>query len=192
MKKILFFLSAALLLLAASCNRTPVSHTVEGMVYDATMNNIMLIADSGDTLNISTMDSDPQQVHGVMIDDRVRVTYTSEKMGDAEVRQAVSLEVLRHSPYFYISGTWVEPNPINPDAVQGVTLNPDGTASSVGMSTLLFKNWTLDLGVLTLVSESIGNKQSIVLTEDYPIVKLDADSLVLARPDGSHWGLGRQ
>ena len=42
-----------------ACKQAPVSKTVNGVVMDASMNNVTIITDSGDTLNISTMDADP-------------------------------------------------------------------------------------------------------------------------------------
>ena len=76
--------------------------------------------------------------------------------------------------------------------MQGFTLNQNGTASSVNMATLLIKNWNLDNGTLTLQYESIGNKQTITGTDTLNVVKIDADSLVLARKTNVMWRLARQ
>jgi hypothetical protein len=76
-------------------------------------------------------------------------------------------------------GSWVEPNPINEKEVQGITLNEDGTAESINMATLLYKKWWQQNDELVLVSESIGNKQTIVDTSKYPILTLNALELEL-------------
>ena len=99
-----------------------------------------------------------------------------------QILKADELTITVHSPYYYIQGTWLEPNPINPKEMQGFTLNQNGTASSVNMA-----NCTL-----TLQYESIGNKQTITGTDTLNVVKIDADSLVLARKTNVMWRLARQ
>jgi hypothetical protein len=176
-----------------ACKQAPVSKTVNGVVMDASMNNVTIITDSGDTLNISTMDADPAKVHGVLIDDSVKVTYQVEKLDGMKILQATELVVTVHSPYYYIQGTWTEPNPIKPDEAQGFILNQDGTARSVGMATLLYENWNLDDNELTMNYKSIGNGQTLEGTDTLTIVKINADSLVLADKAGKViWRLARQ
>ncbi len=156
--------------------------TVNGWVFDATMNNLMVITTNGDTLNISTMDVDPVKVPGVMLNDSVTVIYATEKIDDnTEILKAVELTITAHNPLFYIPGTWVHANPINASEQEGMTLNENRTASSVNMATLLYKKWQLENGKLLLDYESIGNKQTLTGTDTLDIVKLDADSLVLAQ-----------
>ena len=175
---------------AFSC--APVEMHVTGTVIDATMNNITLLSTAGDSLNISIMDADPVAVPGVLLYDSVSISYKSEKLGDVEVLQATALTIVRHSPFFYIAGTWLEPNPIDLGSVQGFSLNQDGTASSVNMATLLFKSWTFDSQTLLLTSESVGNKQTLLSTDTLMVVTLDIDSLVLARKCGDLWRLARE
>ena len=176
-----------------ACKQAPVSKTVNGAVMDASMNNVTIITDSGDTLNLSTMDADPAKVHGVLIDDSVKVTYQVEKLDGMKILQATELVVTVHSPYYYIQGTWTEPNPIKPDEAQGFILSQDGTARSVGMATLLYENWNLDDNELTMNYKSIGNGQTLEGTDTLTIVKINADSLVLADKAGKViWRLARQ
>lgn len=175
-----------------SCKNEQVRQTVTGYVADATMNNVMIITNNGDTLNISTMDADPAKVEGVLVDDSVKVTYVKEKLDKIEILNAEELVVTAHSPHFYIQGTWLEPNPIKPSESQGVTLNKNGSASSVGMSTLLFKKWILIDDKLLLTYESIGNKQTLVGTDTLQIVQLNEDSLVLSSSGEIIWRFGRQ
>ena len=76
-------------------------------------------------------------------------------------------------------GSWVQPNPINDQEVQGFILNVDGTAQSINMATLLYKKWWLDSGKLVLVLESIGNKVSSVDTIKYDVIVVNAKELKL-------------
>lgn len=175
-----------------SCKQVNAPQEISGLVFDASMNNITLITTAGDTVNVSTMDADPTKVPGVMLDDSVKVTCQKENMDGVEVLKAVDLIVTVHSPYYYIHGSWVEPNPINKDEVQGFTLNEDGTATSINMATLQMKNWNLNDKVFILGYESIGNKQTIVGNDTLNVVKLNADSLVLSSSNGEiAWRLGR-
>lgn len=188
-------IAASAVLAFASCGPKPAApQTVDGIVLDASMNTVTLITTMGDTLNISTMNADPAKVAGVLIDDSVKLTYLPVDMGGVQVLQAQELTVTAHSPYFYIQGVWVEPNPIDPAAVQGMQLNQDGTASSIGMATLQITGWNLtDANTLILNETSIGNKQTIKGMDTLTVVKLNADSLVLAGKDGGvMWRLGRQ
>lgn len=194
MKKIVYLSVSAACLLSAvtSCKQAPTSQIITGIVYDATMNNITVISDRGDTVNISTMDTNPQKVPGVLLNDSVKVTCTNEKVNGVEILKAEELTITVHSPYYYIQGTWVEPNPIAPKEMQGFTLNQDGTASSINMATLLIKKWNLDNKTLTLQYESIGNKQTIIGKDTLNVVKINADSLVLARNSKVIWRMARQ
>lgn len=76
-------------------------------------------------------------------------------------------------------GSWVEPNPINKNDVQGVTINNDGTAKSINMATLVYKKWWKEDGKLILVAESIGNGSSSLDTTKYEIIKLTDKELEL-------------
>lgn len=191
----LAILAASAVLSFTSCTpKSTTPQTVDGLVMDASMNNIMLITTAGDTIDISTMDADPAKVPGVLVDDSVQVTYADTTISGQVVKRALALTVTAHSPYYYIQGMWVEPNPIDPASVQGVKLNQDGTAESINMATLVFKNWNLVApGTLILNVESMGNGQTIAAADTMTIDKLDADSLVLADRAGNVvWRLGRQ
>lgn len=197
MKKNIFSLSALAVtaIMLASCGSKPTTgpQTVDGLVLDATMNTITLLTESGDTLNISTLNSDRAKVPGVLIDDSVKLTYADTVVNGTKVMQAQALTVTVHSPYYYIQGAWVEPNPIDSTAVQGVKLNQDGTASSIGMATLLFKGWNLtDANTLVLTGESLGNGRTIPVEDTLRVDKLNADSLVLSEAGRVTWRLARQ
>ena len=59
MKKLVYLSTSVVFLLAGiiSCKQAPVTQIINGIVYDASMNNLTIISDQGDTVNISTMDA---------------------------------------------------------------------------------------------------------------------------------------
>ena len=62
-----------------STNPTEEIKIITGVVKDASMNNFMLITWQGDTLFISTMDQEPNDVAGFELGDTVRVNYIEEE-----------------------------------------------------------------------------------------------------------------
>ena len=62
-----------------STNPTEEIKIITGVVKDASMNNSMLITLQGDTLFISTMDQEPNDVAGFELGDTVRVNYIEEE-----------------------------------------------------------------------------------------------------------------
>ncbi|WP_455585061.1 lipocalin family protein [Bacteroides sp.] len=194
MNKLIYLPASVIFILISiiSCKQAPATQIINGIVYDASMNNITVISNQGDTINISTMNSNPEKVPGVLLNDSVQVTCTDEKIDGVQILKATELTITVHSPYYYIQGTWLEPNPINPKEMQGFTLHPNGTANSVNMATLLIKNWNLDNKTLTLQYESIGNRQTITGTDTLNIIKINADSLILAQKENIIWRLARQ
>lgn len=193
MKKLVYLSTCLALLLGGitSCKKSTEEQVVTGIVYDASMNNITVITNQGDTVNISTMNTDPQKVPGVLLLDSVKMTCIDENVNGTQILKAEDLTITAHSPYFYIQGEWVEPNPINAQEVQGFALNPNGTAHSINMATLVMKNWNLDNSTLLLQYQSIGNKQTLNGTDTLNVVKLNADSLVLSKKGNIVWRLGR-
>lgn len=75
----------------SSCKQEEKLQVINGTIYDATMNNIMVITGQGDTINISTMDADIEKVPGVLLGDSVEVTCVKEKIEGGEVLKAVDL-----------------------------------------------------------------------------------------------------
>lgn len=78
-------------------------------------------------------------------------------------------------------GNWIEVMPANPQYVQGVTLNADGTATSIGMATLKYESWNLAGDRLVLNGKSIGNGQTLDFSDTLDVVKLTTDSMTLGR-----------
>ncbi len=69
-------------------------------------------------------------------------------------------------------GHWVEIMPANKQIVQGINLNADGTASSIGMETLKYKRWEEKNKQLILYGMSIGNGQTIDFTDTFDIIEV--------------------
>ncbi|MEG1621815.1 MAG: lipocalin family protein [Alistipes sp.] len=177
MKQLFSILSLAALVALSACTPTPKAPlTLQGTVIDATMNNIFLKVASGDSISLSTMDTDPAKVPGVLIADSIAVTY-KDTLG---MKLVTELTVIRQSPYFFIQGAWVEPNPIDKAQSQGFIINQDGSVEMINMATLKYQKWDFDLKDLILSGQSIGNGKTIEFADTMNVVKLDADSLVLA------------
>ncbi len=81
-------------------------------------------------------------------------------------------------------GNWIEVMPVNKHIIQGINLNSDGTASSIGMATLLYDSWEqVDKSKIALTGKSIGNRQTINFTDTLDIVSLKNDTLTLGKGD---------
>lgn len=79
-----------------------------------------------------------------------------------------------------LTGRWVQPIP-GQQGVQGMLLEKDGKASSVNMSTLVFRSWKQEDNALILGGESVGNGQTLVFSDTLRVERLTADSLVLSK-----------
>src|SRR6476659_8449535 len=79
--------------------------------------------------------------------------------------------------------TWLQPNPINEKEVQGFKLNKDGSAESINMATLIYRNWWINDQHLYLVRESKGNKQTITDTIVFPMLHVTDQELILKDRD---------
>ena len=96
MKKLIYlFVLAVLAGSISSCKQENRPQIVNGIVYDATMNNITLITGKGDTINISTMDANPDKVPGVLLEDSEEVTCIKEKIEGGEILKATELVIIK-------------------------------------------------------------------------------------------------
>lgn len=170
MKKFFFAAIAAAALLASCTSEIP---TLEGKVTDATMSAVTFITAEGESVCVSTLDSDPNLVPGVLVGDFIRVAYEPTE----DLPHVISLEILEPSYYRLISGTW-----LNADGI-GFTLAEDGSASSAGYDSLILKEWALDGEELALTGEVAPKKSATIV---YVIAQLDTKSLVLnSKEDGT-------
>ena len=82
-----------------------------------------------------------------------------------------------------IEGKWVEPVPNMPEIKIVFDLEQGGKAKSIGMATLQYDSWKEKDGRLILSGKSIGNHQTIEFTEEYEIVSVDENKLILKNGD---------
>lgn len=54
-----------------------------------------MITGKGDTINISTMDANPDKVSGVLLEDSVEVTCIKEKIEGGEILKATELVIIK-------------------------------------------------------------------------------------------------
>ena len=80
-----------------------------------------------------------------------------------------------------LTGNWIEVMPSNPQIIQGVTLNADGSASSIGMATLLYESWKQKENSIILNGKSVGNGQTISFSDTLDIISHTTDSLILGK-----------
>ncbi len=76
-------------------------------------------------------------------------------------------------------GEWVEPIPGMENQIQGISLEKDGIASSINMSTLQYEKWERKGDMLILSGKSIGNHMTLSFADTLMIEKLTADELIL-------------
>lgn len=175
---------------AAGCALQPV--TVTGTVCDATANGLMLVADGAEPIFISTMYADSATTDGILLYDSVMVTYVEQRSVGVSVRKARSLDVI-FSPYTAIVGRWVEPNTIDTERMQGIEINADGTAASIGMATLRFKSWDMTSPqTIVFGLESIGNGASADFTDTFRIETFDGKNLILSQNGNIIWNLHKE
>ncbi|MCQ2136640.1 MAG: lipocalin family protein [Bacteroidales bacterium] len=138
------------------------------------MNSMSVLVGPSDTVSISTVESDPFVVPGVLLGDVVKVSCVNavDEQGK-KVINAMSLEFLRRSPFYYIRGTWLEKTPLPvPEKpkkkgakdddkpvepkYQGFVFNSDGTAKAINMPKYKLKSWSLVDSTLTMVYVTEG------------------------------------
>lgn len=78
-------------------------------------------------------------------------------------------------------GHWIEVMPANPQIIQGITLNANGSANSIGMNTLKYEQWSKSENHLILKGKSIGNGQTLDFADTLNIIRITADSMVLGK-----------
>lgn len=165
------------MVVAAMVACAPKVKTAEGTIADASMNNVTIITETADTLNFSTMNADMTNANGLLLGAPITVVYTQQGVADT---------VKVCPTYSKLVGQWVEPVVMDSAAsqmpdVQGLELMVMGDATSINMSTLLYKSWQLTKdGKLVLVGESIGNGQSFTFSDTLNIDELTESSLKLS------------
>lgn len=150
-RTIVYALSAAGLLLAACGDKAP--KELVGTIADASMNTLT-VKTLDRTITFTTEGADMKQANGLLLGSPVAVEYKG-KLSDVNT----ALKVQTNPTYFQAVGRWTEPNPIDTARMQGVALEVEGVARSIGMATLRFTSWELTTrpGHILLMGESEGS-----------------------------------
>lgn len=187
-------LMCAALTLASCGSHTDSTQTFRGTVTRLTADQLQLTTSNRDTLTFGTADLDSTTRADILPADMVEVLAAPTVVDGDTTYQAQTVLVQARSLMRAIQGTWTEPIPGAVEGRQGIQLNEDGTAGSVGMATLVFQTWSMPrTNTVVLGGESLGNGQTIAFSDTLTLTRLTADSLVLSRADGAVvWRLGRQ
>lgn len=160
----------------------PSDKVVEGTILaeGTSMNNLVLLTASGDTLSFSTVECrDAGLLIGTVEGGAIaQVTYTEIADEENTIPTAKSVVVISD-----LIGSWMEPNPIEQHSYQGIKIEENGVASSVNMNTITYTGWSINKGRLVLNSESEGSGSPIECSDTFNIAKIDKDSLVLVGTD---------
>lgn len=210
-RNLLYSAAAATALMVAACGgrnviEEPVLKFIEGRVVASTMNDMTLLTGPGDTVIVSTEEADPFLVPGVLLGDVVRVGCTLGKNESGTVLNADTLAFLKHSPYFYIKGSWIsrtasdivgtEEDPRYP----AFDFRSDGTAKATNIPNYKLKTWNLSDSTFTLISVSNVTKgkgknakvEEMEVTDIFTVTRIDESSLILSRGDRVVWDLVRK
>ena len=146
------------------------NYTVFGVCGEASaMNTLQVIADSGDTLNLSVANAKElmQVFGGYVVGDRVAVLANEQRTEASLVINETTL-----------MGDWVMLNPLDGSSYVGMSIREGGVVEGIDQTTLIYKSWSIHNGKLeiSLVREGGGDEEETTL---YDMVKLDADSLVI-------------
>jgi len=142
--------------------------TIYGIVAGTTTNDtLMLMIDSGDTLNIDlTAARQANHVMGTITAGDRMIVLTNVERTAAEV--AINQNMLL--------GDWVMPDPIDGSAEIGIRIKEGGIAESIDQSVISYRTWRIVDGQIEIVSIRDGGGQEEE-TNYYDIVKLTKDSL---------------
>lgn len=169
-------LLAAVLLCLVRCGREEPKQ-MSGTIADASMHDVTVAAPDGRTVTFGTVDADMSQANGLLLGSPVRVTYRGKIKDDA----GTALSVWASPVYEQLVGSWIETTPCY---TQGIELEVEGVARSIGMSTLVYESWKLlPDGKLNLRGRSIGDGDTVRFSDDWEIETLDAGQLVIRCDD---------
>lgn len=151
---------------------TPIRETGDSTIYGlcgvaTSMNTLQMITDNGDTLMLSTeiAQEDGRVFGGYKVGDRLAV------LADLKVMRATM--VINQS---LLMGNWVMPNPMDGSSEMGISIKDGGIAESINQSSIVYKTWRLNNGVLEIVNvrEDAGNFEE---KETFELLYLSSDSL---------------
>ena len=147
----------------------PSDKTIYGLCGNGTaMNTLQLLTDNGDTLSLdlTAAQENGQVFGGLMTGDRMAVVTNKEK---TEATIVINQNTLL--------GDWVMPNPIDGSSEVGIRIKEGGIAESIDQSSIIYKTWKINNGMLEILSQREGGGD-LEETNLYQIILLGADSLV--------------
>lgn len=171
MKKMKIFAAAAAAVALAACGGKPETKQYVGTIADATMNTVTVRSFDSETL-FAKEGADLSEANGLLLGAPVVVEYTGDLAQPASVK---TVKIATDATYAKAVGRWVEPNPINPDEMQGIEILVGGQAQSINMYTLRYNAWelTLDNDKILLLGESEGSGAPIEIEHEGVISKTD-------------------
>lgn len=91
-------------------------------------------------------------------------------------------EQIQPESYKFFQGSWILENS---EFEEGFTLNSDSTASSINMTTLIYKKWKIeDSSKLVLTAINLGNHTASVIDDKYTIISFNQKRILLEK-DGN-------
>lgn len=176
MKKIRTVLLTAALFALAACSDSETKE-LTGTIADASMHEVSVTTADGRTVAFSTVDADMSHANGLLLGSPVEVTYRGKIRNDV----TAALSVRTDPTYEQLVGEWIE---TTPGYRQGIDIEVEGIARSIGMSTLVYEGWKLlPDGGLNLRGRTIDNGESVPFSDDWHILRLDADTLEIRNDD---------
>lgn len=148
--------------------------TVFGLCGEASaMNTLQLIADNGDTLNLSLLDAKENNMvfGGYACGDRLAVIPNANR---SEARIVINESTLM--------GDWGMPNPLDGSSEVGISIREGGIVEGIEQTTLTYKSWRIKNGQLELVTMREGGGE-LEETNIYSFEKLDDDSLIISNAE---------
>ncbi|MBP3425273.1 MAG: hypothetical protein J6K81_00905 [Rikenellaceae bacterium] len=183
MKRFLLILLSVTL--AACAAKKPEVRTVRGIVLDAYAESAMI--QENDTTEVWIVLSDAtdlSECDGLVAGQSVAAECKVTPTNTGEVLTAIKI-IAPDMPYeHYLTGSWVEPNPVAPDQVQGFTLESDGSAHSINTDEVVYKSWLLRGNRLVLVAESVNEDETFEQQIVYVIRGVSNRKLTLESEDG--------
>lgn len=175
----------ALWVLLAGCG-TGEPALFSGTFVEAELHTVTIAPEKGAAVTFSTEGAELVGFEDLMPGSPVKVTYTG-RLDKGKELSALRMEV--DPTYARLLGRWIETGEGADEYGMGFELAPRGkknepNAFSIGMQTLVFRQWRLTPeGGLLLSGHSLGNGNTVSFEEEWEIVSLDADRLVIAQPD---------
>lgn len=135
---------------------------------NSTKDTFFFITESEDTLKLVLKEE--TSLKGSLIEGNRLAVVLQESQKD------VAVSVINISQ---LLGEWVEPNPIEEGALEGVQLLEGGAATSINSRSTFYKSWNIYNGKLVLVSTGSDFASSEEMVDTFSITLLTQDSLRL-------------